>query len=125
MPTTLDPDRFELPPIEGWPAADSRELLFTVELADGTPKDLTNDSLEWALLAKRYHHRSQAVVTEAESGVEIRTDVVDPTAGEFRVDIAETTLEGEWGRYYQRVVVDPPDDSRQTWSGRVVLSDLD
>ena len=125
MPTTLDPDRFELPIIEGWPATDSRELLFTVTLADDTPKDLTNDTLEWALLEKPYHSRADAVITDGDSGVEIRTDVVDPTAGEFRVDIDEGTLSGSWGTHHQRVAVDPPDESKQTWQGRVVLSDLE
>jgi len=37
MPTTLDPTRFELPPIEGWLAGDSRQLSFIVEQA-GEPK---------------------------------------------------------------------------------------
>lgn len=125
MPTTLDPDRFELPIIEGWPATDSRELLFTVTLADDTPKDLTNDTLEWALLEKPYHSRADAVITDGDSGVEIRTDVVDPTAGEFRVDIDEGALSGAWGTHHQRVAVDPPGESQQTWQGRVVLSDLE
>lgn len=125
MPTTLDPDRFELPIIEGWPAPDSRELLFTVQLADGTAKDLTNDTLEWELLAKPYHSRSEAIITGSDPGVNVRTDVVDPTAGQFRVDVDEGVLTGEWGTYHQRVAVDPPDDSKQTWQGRVVLSDLE
>jgi len=49
--------------------------------------------------------------------------VVDPVSGEFRVDIAEDATAGEWGQYWQLVVVDPPADSQQTWQGRVLLSD--
>ena len=125
MPTALDPDRFELDPIDGWLSPDSRQLLFTVELADGSAKDISNDSLEWYLLAKPYASDGDAVVSGSDPGVEVRTDVVDPTAGESRVDIKQGTLTGEWGEYHQRVTVDPPDGSRQTWQGRVTLTDGD
>jgi hypothetical protein len=121
MPT-LSADRYALDTLKGWPAGDSRELLFTVTTEDGDPKDISNDDLRWALVAEEYQSRSAAVVTDADSGVEIRTDVVDPTAGEFRVDVAEGTLAGEWGTYHQRVVVDPPGDSKQTWQGAVELA---
>ena len=60
---------------------------------------------------------------DADSGVTIERDtVVDPAAGEFRVDIAEDALEGEWGATTQRVTVDPPGDSRQSWRGDVTLT---
>ena len=123
MPTELAPDRDELAPIDGWPADSSRRLLFTVTLEDGSPKDITNDAVEWELLAKPYDGRDDAILTDADSGVTIERDtVVDPTAGEVRVDIAEDALEGEWGEYTQRVTVDPLGDSRQSWRGDVTLT---
>ena len=123
MPTELAPDRDELAPIDGWPADSSRELIFTVTLADGSPKDVTNDAVEWELLAKPYDGRADAILADADSGVTIQRDgVVDPTGGEFRVDIAEDALAGEWGEYTQRVTVDPPGDSRQSWRGDVTLT---
>mgnify|MGYP000025780567 CR=1 FL=1 len=123
MPTELAPDEDELAPIDGWPADSSRELLFTVTLGDGSPKDLTNDAVEWELLAKPYDGRDEAILTGDDSGVTIQRDgVVDPTAGEFRVDIVEDALEGEWGELTQRVTVDPPGESRQSWRGDVTLT---
>jgi len=123
MSTELAPDRDELDPIEGWPADSSRELFFTVTLADGSPKDITNDAVKWELLAKPYDGRDEAILTGDDSGVTIQRDtVVDPTAGEVRVDIAEDALAGEWGETTQRVTVDPLGDSRQSWRGDVTLT---
>lgn len=120
----LAPDEATLPAIQGWPTGDSRELLFTVTVDDtGTPKDISNDDLRWGLLDREYDDRADAVLTEASAGVTLSTDpVVDPTAGEFRVEIAEDTVE-DWGRLYQEAIVDPVDSSRQTWVGPVVLTD--
>jgi hypothetical protein len=118
----ITPSRVALAPIEAWPTGDSRTLAFTVAVDDqGTPKDLSNDTIRWSLLRKPYAERSDAVVTDADAGVTLQTGgVVDPTAGEFRVDIAEDAVTG-WGPRWQRVVVDPPDDSRQSWRGPVTL----
>jgi hypothetical protein len=118
----ITPSRVTLAPIEAWPTGDSRTLAFTVAVDDqGTPKDLSNDTIRWSLLRKPYAERSDAVVTDADAGVTLQTDgVVDPTAGEFRVDVAEDVVTG-WGPRWQRVVVDPPDDSRQSWRGPVTL----
>lgn len=118
----LDPSRTRLPPIDDWLTRDSRTLRFTVAVDDqGTPKDLTNDTVRWALLRKPYAERADAILTDADSGVDLRTDtVVDPEAGEFRVDIESGTVTG-WGPRFQRVQIDPPDDTRQTWIGPVTL----
>lgn len=120
----LSPDRATLPPIEGWPVGDSRTLLFTVTLDDaGTPKDVTNDTLRWALLDKPYADRADSVVDDSDAGVTIRrAPYTDPAQGEFEVLIEEDVV-AEWGRLWQEVVVDPLDTSRQTWVGPVVLSD--
>jgi len=121
MPTTLEPTRFELPAIEGWPAGDSRQLSFSVEQG-GSPKDITNDAVEWYLLERPYHELADAILSGDSTGVEIfRDTVVDPTAGEFRVDVDESATADEWGTYWQLVVVDPPGGSRQTWRGDVTL----
>jgi len=125
MPNTyeLDPTRDTLPTIEGWPAEDSRRLLFVVT-QDGTPKDISNDTVTWELRTRPYQSAGDVVLDESDDDVTIFTDtVVDPTAGEARVDIAEGALSGEWGDYWQVVTVDPPDKSRQSWTGKVVLTD--
>ena len=124
MPTELNPARFELPPIEGWIAGDSRQLNFTVTLPDGSNKDISNDEVRWYLLDKPYVSPSEATLSGDDSGVEIITDtLVDPTNGEFRVDVSESATSGEWGDYWQVVVVDPLDDSLQSWQGKVLLTD--
>jgi len=123
MPT-LDLQDFELVAIEDWPASDSRKLLFSVENADGTARDITDDDVAWFLTAKEYESRADAILADGDTGVTVQRDtVVDPTAGEFRIDIAEGTLAGEWGEHVQHVVLDPTDDSRLMWVGDVILSD--
>jgi len=123
MPTQLSPDRNDLPPVSGWPQSDSRQLSFTVT-QDGTAKDISNDEIEWYLLERSYDDPTDAVLSPSDSRVEVRTTaVVDPTQGEFRVDIAEDEDSELWGEYHQLVVVDPPGDSRQSWRGPVVIDD--
>ena len=123
MPT-LDPTRFDLPELDEWPAGDSRQLNFTVE-TNGEPKDLSNDTIRWSLLPRPYSPLSDAVLDGDDAGVDIRTDqVVDPTAGEFRVDIAEGATAGLWGEYFQRVEINPPGDDRQSFAGDVIIEDL-
>jgi hypothetical protein len=119
----LTPSRSELPPIDDWRTRDSRTLAYTVAVDDqGTPKDLTNDTVRWALLRKPYDGRGEAILTDADDGVTLQTEkVVDPEAGEFRVDVAEDTVVG-WGPRVQRVTIDPPGDSRQTWVGSVTVT---
>jgi hypothetical protein len=64
------------------------------------------------------------VLSGDDSGVEIITDtLVDPTSGEFRVNVSESATSEEWGDYWQVVVVDPLDDSLQSWQGKVLLTD--
>jgi hypothetical protein len=119
----LTPSESELPPIDDWRTGDSRRLLYTVTLDDhGTPKDITNDDVTWALLQKPYDRRADALLTDDDTAVTVQRDtVVDPTAGEFRVDVPEDTI-STWGDAYQRVVVDPPLDSRQSWIGPVTVT---
>jgi len=124
MPNTyeLSPERDTLPTIEGWPSEDSRRLLFTVT-QDGSAKDISNDTVEWELRTRPYQSAGD-VVLDGSDDVNIRREnIVDPTQGEARVDIAEGALSGEWGDYWHVVTVDPPGESRQSWTGKVVLTD--
>ena len=123
MVTQLSPQRFDLPKIDGWAAGDNRQLSFVVT-QDGAPKDITGDDIRWQLLERPYHDNSDAVVSGDDDGVEIRRETfVDAEAGEFRVDIGASATVGLWGEYTQRVVVDPPLDSQQSWRGDVVIED--
>lgn len=119
----LEPSRSTLPPVEDWRTQDSRRLRYVVAMdVEDTPMDLTNVDVSWALLGKPYHQRADAILTDEDSGVTLqREGVVDPTKGEFRVDVTEDTIT-EWGSLWQRVSVDPADDSRQTWLGRVTVT---
>ena len=119
----LEPSRSELPPIDDWRTRDSRTLSYVVTVdEEGTPKDLTNDAVRWSLLRKPYDERDDAILTDADEGVSVRREgVVDADAGEFRVDVGEDTVDG-WGPRFQRVTIDPPDESRQTWVGRVTVT---
>lgn len=119
MPHNLDPARNELQPVTGWAATDSRVLEFTVQLADGSGKDIANDTLEYELLNRAYDGRADAVLADGDSGVSITK--TDSANGVFEVAVAEGTLAGEWGQFVQRVTVDPPDDSRQSWHGDVTI----
>jgi hypothetical protein len=120
----LAPDAATLPTIDGFPASDSRVLAFTVLLADGTPRDISDDTVEWYLLDKPYTDIQSPLVSDSDPGVEVVTDSrVDTTAGEFEVRIDEGTLAGEWGSVYQRVRVDAIGETRQSWTGEVVLTD--
>ena len=123
MVTQLSPQRFDLPKIDGWAAGDNRQLSFVVT-QDGDPKDITTDDIRWQLLERPYHDSDDAVLSGDSDAVDIRRDsVVDAEAGEFRVDIGASATVGLWGEYTQRVVVDPPNDTQQTWRGGVVLED--
>ena len=119
----LAPSRSELPPIDDWRTRDSRTLAYTVAVDDqGTPKDITNDAVRWSLLRKPYDDRDDAIVTDESPGVTLQRDtVVDPESGEFRVDVAEDAVVA-WGPRYQRVTLDPPGSSRQTWVGPVTIT---
>lgn len=118
---TLQTTAVDIPSIDDWIATDSRQLSFTVTVAAG-PKDITEDDVEWYLTEKAYEGRADAVLADDDTGVTVQREaVVDPVAGEFRVDVAEDALAGEWGEYHQHVVVDPLDESRQSWRGDVTL----
>lgn len=120
--TDLNADVATIPEIDGFPASDSRRLEFTVLLADGSPRDISNDSVEWYLLDKPYDPDADAIVDGTSTGVEIVTDSrVDTTNGEFQIRIGADTLAEEWGPVVQRVRIDAPGDTELSWRGDVIL----
>ena len=123
MAYTLSTQSFELSAVTGWAAGDSRRLTFVVT-QDDQPKNITDDDIRWQLLERSYHDSDGAVLSGDSDAVEIRRDgVVDAEAGEFRVDIGASATVGLWGEFSQRVVVDPPGETRQSWRGDVVIED--
>lgn len=123
MTHSLDPTRYYLNPVDDWLAGDSRRFEFTVTDSAGNTIDISNYSFEWYLLDNDYDPDADAVYDDSNAGIEIVTDSrVDTTVGEFEVRIDEGVTSGEWGDYYQRVVVDPVDDTLQSWEGEVILA---
>ena len=120
MVHTLSTQSFELSAVTGWAAGDSRRLTFVVT-QDGEAKNIESDTLEWQLLERPYHIRADAVLDDDSDGVTL--SVLDGSAGEFRVVVDAGATVGLWGRYSQRVVVDPPGETRQSWRGDVVIED--
>lgn len=123
MPTLDTTEQgYQIPQIDTIVRGDSRRLRFTVTV-DGSPKDLTGDTLRWGLFDREYQSDfSSATLSEADANVAIRTDpITDPTAGEFEVKIDDGAFDVLAGEYFQRVVVDPQDGSLQTWRGRALI----
>ncbi len=115
-------ESYELPAIDPIVRGDSRRLRFAVTV-DGTPKDITGDTLRWGLFDRAYQSDfATAALSDDDDLVAIRTDpTTDPTAGEFEVTIDEGGFDIPPGEYHQRVVVAPANSSRQTWIGRVIV----
>jgi hypothetical protein len=115
---------FELPAVEEWLAGDSRELAFRVVDANGDPVDVSGATFAWALFNREYQDDpADAVLSDADSGVEIVTDNrVDTTAGEWEVRIDAAATEDTWGEYYHRPEVVQADGTTASWRGEVVLS---
>lgn len=120
---TLNADRFELEDVETLPASDDRRLSFTVQDGDGEAVDLSEATVEWYLMDRAWDvDADDALLTGESDGVSIATDtVVDPEAGEFRVDIDGEATADLAGEYWQfpRVVQSGPTTS--TWRGAVLV----
>lgn len=113
----------EIDPILDLIAGDSLRLRFTVE-EDGTGKDIEGATFKWRLFDKQYEEaKADAVLDEDDSSVTFHTTSVgrDPTIGEFQVNVDEGATDSLRGEYWQRVIVDPSDDTKKTWRGRVLL----
>jgi hypothetical protein len=106
--------------IEDWVAGDSRRIRFTVT-QDGSPRDISNDTLEWRL-SRRPYQRTDTELSDGDPGVEIISgSVFDPETGVFEVRIDSGVTSDIWGELYQTVVVDAAEDTRQSWLGEVWL----
>jgi hypothetical protein len=106
--------------VEDWVAGDSRRIRFTVT-QNGSPRDITNDSIEWRL-SRRPYQRTDTQLSDGDTGVTIISEsVFDPTTGVFEVRIDSGVTSDIWGELYQTVVVDAAEDTRQSWLGEVWL----
>lgn len=124
MPTLEVQSNLDLPEIDDWFADNSRRITFTVR-EGGTVRDLQDDTIRWALYERPYDFSSSTpVLGTTDSGVElIRDPQFDPSTGQFQIRIREGALADEWGKYWQRVVVDPTGATRQSWRGVIELED--
>lgn len=122
MPHELKFSRSYLPPVEDWPSGDSQEFQFHVKI-DGVGKDLTDDDLRWEIYERPYDlDGATPLIDTTSDGVDvIRTPIADEENGEFRIRVSEGETSGEWGRYYQVVTVDPPDETKTHWVGPVII----
>jgi hypothetical protein len=115
---------FELPRIEDALAGDSRTLAFQVVDADGNGVDITPATVAWALFEREYQSDvSDAVIDESDSEVSVVTSGgVDPTLGEFEVQLSPGATDAIWGEFYHRPEVTQADGSVVSWRGELILT---
>lgn len=110
----------QLPPVENHTAGETLEHTITAyeDAAHETIKDLTNGSVEWALLT---FDRDEVVLDESASGV--TAEISAPADGEVTVRFDRGATTDLDGRYEQRLeVVDGAGDS-QIYLGTVRIED--
>lgn len=95
---------------------------FTV-MEDGSPRDLTTDTLEWYLFETELERDpSNAVISHTDSDVVVEEPPNGSYAdGEWQVFVEQGAMDGLHGDYWQRAIVDAADDTRQTWKGEVSI----
>jgi hypothetical protein len=115
---------FELPRIEDALAGDSRTLAFQVVDADGDGVPISAATISWALFEREYQSDpADAVLAESDADVTVITSGgVDPTIGEFEVQLSPAATESVWGEYYHRPEVDQDDGTSVSWRGPIVLT---
>jgi len=115
---------FELPTVEEWLAGDDRVLAFQVTDDAENPVDISNATVSWGLWTRPYQDADpDAVLTDADSGVEVVTDTrVDTTNGEFEVRVDGEATDGEFGEYCQRPLVEQSDGTEASWRGKIILT---
>lgn len=120
----LDIYAFELPTIEDFLSGDSRTLAFQVVDGDGTGVGITAATVTWGLFEREYQTESaDAILTESDGDVTVVTSgSVDPTVGEFKVQLSPAASEDLWGEYYHRPKVEQADGSVAKWRGELVLT---
>lgn len=109
-------------PREHTVAGDSHRFECTV-LDDGEPMGIETAELSWHLFERGYDRDpDDAVLSDGDASVTIDTDpITDPSKGEFQVRVEEGATDGLSGMFHQRFVVDPPDATKATWVGKVVV----
>lgn len=107
---------YDITPPEPYGAGESLEQQITIE-EDGSPKDITDASVKWELVNTQGDERSEAVLTESDSGVTVT--VTDATNGRIDITIDQdvTTDFARTMPYWQRLIVDDAGSHKQIWSG--------
>lgn len=112
---------YRIEPVEGHIAGDSIIFgPFTV-IKDGSPRDLSNDTIEWYLHDDEHPlDADSALFAHTDDVVEI-TEVADSgfTDGRFQVQVAEGATNDLFGTQYQRAIVETAGGKKQTWLGSV------
>lgn len=108
--------------IEHYLSDDSREIDYTVTEADSdTTIDVSGADLSWYVVEREYEAEADAVLSDGDSGVEIDTSTVDPTAGEVRIDVDKDATTDLWGRYTAKLVLEQGANDRTTWRSRLTI----
>jgi hypothetical protein len=123
MPHDLSVYAFELPTVEEWISGDDRTLAFTVTDDEGDGVDISTATVSWALYDRPYEDdTADAVLTDSDSDVDLVTSgSVDPSVGEWEVDVGGAATADEWGEYHQRPKVEASDGTVATWRGTVLI----
>jgi len=113
----------ELPTVEDWISGDDRKLAFKVTDGEGNGIDIGDATVSWALYDRPYgDDTSNAVLTDGDADVDLVTSAgVDPTVGEWEVDVGGAATEEEWGEFTQRPKVEASDGTVATWRGTVLI----
>lgn len=102
-------------PITHWLQGDSKVIEFSVSGDDAI--DVSGADISWWLVTDIGQDENDAELDG--SSDDISVSIVDGPGGRIDVEVAEgatTDLEGAFWHYLR---VDPADDSRQTWRGRI------
>lgn len=115
---------FRLDPIEEFIGGDSRVLAFQVTDEDGTGIDISAADLSWRLVERAYQERTDAALTDGDAGVSATSAPadVDPTVGEFEVQLEPAATVDLWGSYTQVPTVVQSDGSTASWVGEMVIT---
>lgn len=117
-----DSPHYRLDPIEDHVAGDSIIFGPYTVTEDDESRDLTNDTIEWYLFDTEHQSSpDDARISHEDGGVHIE----DPADGGGREDgrvqiyVEQGVTDGHAGEKHFRVIIDPPDESRQTFKGRI------
>lgn len=113
----------DLPTIEDAFAGDDRTIALKVVDADGNGIDISPTTIRWELYERAYQtNRSESVLDDGDSSVDVVTSSpVDPTVGEFEVQLDSDATDDLWGEYFHRPEVEQKDGTIAKWRGRLVI----